>query len=54
MNICIVYGSTKLIPVYSGTLKKCVHWGFATENMEFKILAGLVYQEVPFWNERGY
>lgn len=34
MNVCIVCGSREFVPVFSGTLKKCVHCGFATANME--------------------
>jgi 2-polyprenyl-3-methyl-5-hydroxy-6-metoxy-1,4-benzoquinol methylase len=35
MNICIVCGSREFVPVFSETLKKCVHCGFTTANMEF-------------------
>ena len=35
MNICLVCGSGEFIPIFSGTLRKCVHCGFATANMEF-------------------
>jgi 2-polyprenyl-3-methyl-5-hydroxy-6-metoxy-1,4-benzoquinol methylase len=35
MKVCIVCGSTDFVPLFSGTLKKCIHCGFATANMEF-------------------
>jgi len=34
MKTCIVCGSLEFVPIFSGTLKKCIHCGFATANME--------------------
>jgi len=34
MNKCIICGNPEFIPVYSNTLKKCLHCGFMTANME--------------------
>jgi 2-polyprenyl-3-methyl-5-hydroxy-6-metoxy-1,4-benzoquinol methylase len=34
MNRCIICGNPEFIPVYSSTLKKCLHCGFMTANME--------------------
>ncbi len=35
MKSCLVCGSREFVPIFSGTLKKCSHCGFATANMEF-------------------
>lgn len=34
MNECVICGNQEFMPVYSNTLKKCSHCGFATANFE--------------------